>query len=332
MRRSRVIGGAIVALLATGALVVYVTVIRVSGSIEPYQRLLVDDSSRPGPDNVTVTAMGTSMMLLDDGTTQILIDPFLTSVGLVDSALNRGVSTNASVVDDGLRRAAADRVAAVFVSHSHHDHALDLAHVALRTGATVHGSASTLNIARGGDVPEDRLRPLDTRRPVTVGAFQVRTLASRHSPAPSGGEGATIDRPLRQPAGVRDYKEGGTFDFLVTHGSRSMLFKGSANWVPHALDDVRVDALFLGVAGLGKADADYAEAYLDATLGAVKPRTVVPTHWNDFFSPVRPGMPLQRRLVDDSPTSFDRVVRRAERDGVRVSLLDAFSSISVAGG
>ena len=74
-----------------------------------------------------------------------------------------------------------------------------------------------------------------------LGDLTVRTLASKHSPNPLGGEGVTIATPLRQPAPITAYREGGTFDFLVTHTATHdyrMLFKGSANWIPGALDDV----------------------------------------------------------------------------------------------
>ena len=37
----------------------------------------------------------------------------------------------------------------MFIAHSHHDHALDVAYIAKRTGARVYGSDSTLNLARG---------------------------------------------------------------------------------------------------------------------------------------------------------------------------------------
>ncbi|HEX4246853.1 MAG TPA: MBL fold metallo-hydrolase, partial [Pseudonocardia sp.] len=129
-----------------------------------------------------------------------MIDAFLTPVSFLDAAVRRGVSTDESVVASALDRVRADRVEAIFISHSHFDHAFDVASIALRTGATVFGSESTLNIARGGGVPEAQLRLFDLVTSVQVGDLAVRTLASRHSPNPVGGEGVTIATPLLQPA------------------------------------------------------------------------------------------------------------------------------------
>jgi L-ascorbate metabolism protein UlaG (beta-lactamase superfamily) len=269
------------------------------------------------------------MMLVDDGTTQILIDAFITPAGLLDAALGRPVSTDPDAVETALDKVGADRVRAIFISHSHHDHALDVAYIANRTEATVYGSPSTLNIARGGNVPEDRLALLDPKKSVTVGSFTVRTIASKHSPNPMGGEGATIDKPLLQPAPISAYKEGGTYDFLVAAPETSMLFKGSANWIPGALAGVHADALFLGIGGLGRAERRFSKDFLDATIGTVQPAIVIPTHWNDFFCPVHEGLPLQRKLVDNTPAAFDTVLARTKADGVDIGLLEAFASIMI---
>jgi L-ascorbate metabolism protein UlaG (beta-lactamase superfamily) len=298
-----------------------------SGNLSSYRKHLRNDARALRDGAVRVTAVGTTMLLVDDGQTQILIDPYFSSVSLMDAALNRAVSTDARGVEAALDRLGADRVKAILVSHSHFDHALDLGYVAKRTGALVVGSASALNIARGGGVSEEKLRLVEPGEAFGVGDFIVRPLASRHSPHVFGGEGATIDAPLRQPASIRAYKEGGTFDFLVSRKGHTMLFKNSANWLPGALDAIRADALFLGVGGLGNEDEVFTEKYFDATIDVVHPRIVVATHWNDFFSPVVPPLPLERVVLGHTPLAFDRLIARASRAGAQTVILDAFSDV-----
>lgn len=325
---TRLAGSAAVA-GAAGAALVWQRRLRRSGTLADFPHLLMGgrETGTVPPGGVRVTSLGTTMMLIDDGVTQIVIDPFLTPVPLLAAALRTPVATDPRVVDDALDQVGADRVRAIFVSHAHHDHALDVAHLAHRTGATVYGSASTLNLARGGAVPEDQLSGLDPTRPVTVGGFTVRTFASRHSPHPLGGEGATIDRPLPQPAPITAYKEGGTYDFLVSARAQRMLFKGSVNWVPGAFDDVVADTLFLSVGTLGRVDKTFARDYLDATLGTLRPELAVLTHWNDLFAPVASPLPFHRKFIDDTPLSFERVRRHSH--GARVGVLDAFTSITL---
>ncbi len=299
-----------------------------SGDLSSYREYLRNDArGELSGGAVRVTALGTTMMLVDDGQTQILIDPYLTSISLMDAALDREVSTDASEVDAALGRAGATRVKAILVSHSHFDHAFDLAYVAKRTGALVVGSASALNIARSGGIAEEKLRLVKPDEAFDVGDFAVRPLASRHSPHVFGGEGATIDAPLRQPSSLRAYKEGGTFDYLVSRKGHTMLFKGSANWIPGALDAIRAEVLFLGVGGLGNDDEVFTNAYFDATIDAVHPQLVVAMHWNDFFSPVAPPLPLERIALGNTPLAFDRLIERAKRAAARPVILDAFSDL-----
>ena len=119
--------------------------------------------------------------------TQFLIDAFISRPDLptVRRSLETGealIRTDEAVVDVWLGRPEIGRISAIFPAHSHHDHALDVAYLAHRTGAHVHGSESTLNIARGCGVAEDQLHRYRLGHPVDVGAFTV-TVLPRSPPA-----------------------------------------------------------------------------------------------------------------------------------------------------
>jgi ribonuclease BN (tRNA processing enzyme) len=58
------------------------------------------------------------------------------------------IQTDTAGVDAALSRAKVDRLEAEFVSHSHCDHALDVADVVQRSRAMLYGSASTLNMTK----------------------------------------------------------------------------------------------------------------------------------------------------------------------------------------
>jgi L-ascorbate metabolism protein UlaG (beta-lactamase superfamily) len=192
----------------------------------------------------------------------------------------------------------------------------------------VYGSESTLNVARGSEIEAGRLKSLDAGCRVDVGSITVTPLASLHSPKPIGGEGAEIEDVLPQPAKLLDYKEGGTFDFLVETKGRRILFKGSANWVPDALDGVKAEVLFLAVAGLGKAEPAFVQDYFSHTIGATGPQLVIATHWNDFFAPVAAPLPLHPRFVDQGPRAFDRLLaQRGTPPAFDVRILDALASV-----
>ena len=66
---------------------------------------------------------------------------------------------------------------------------------------------------------------------------------------------APIAEPLRQPAHLRDYKEGGSYDFYVEAEGKRFMIRPSFNYIEGQMDGYKADVLFLGVAGLQKADA-----------------------------------------------------------------------------
>jgi len=313
--------------LGIGGAFLWHTKLRHSGSIDQFVEHLVDERGEPSEGRIKVTSLGSTVMLVDDGTTQLLIDAFISPAGLLDATL-LGMATDEGVVDSVLNRVGAARIAAIFVSHSHHDHALDVEYIAQRTGASIYGSSSTRNIACHGRLRDGQFQALPIDEPVKVGAFAVQALPSKHSSPVLGREGAAIDKPVRRRACVWAYKEGGTFDILVTHGNQAILFKSSANYRASASNQVKVDTLFLAVAGLGRGGGAEARRILDATVGTLQPSVVVPTHWNDFFRPATPHPPLQRKFIDNVALALERVI--AYSAGVcdrRVAILDVFSSI-----
>lgn len=264
-----------------------------------------------------VTFFGTTTLLFDDGTDQVLFDAHFTRPSLPRYILGRG-STDAALVDALLKAHRVERLRAIFISHAHHDHVMDMPHVALRTGADVYGSPSALNVARGGGVPEARLSAFHGGEIFAAGGFRVKVLPSLHSKPTllNNDLGQTIDAPLKQPARLRAYKEGGSFDFLVENGGRRCLIRPSFNYIEGQLDGVRADVLFLGVAGLARADAATEARFFAETLEKVRPSLVIPLHWDNFFSPLtRParGMPF---FIERTEVALFKLAQKCEERGV----------------
>jgi len=234
-----------------------------AGDIERYRKHFlsaVDGEPRNGA--VRVIFLGVSTLLFDDGETQVMTDGFFSRPSFLKVVKGK-IETDPKAVDAALKRAGVTRLKAVFVCHSHYDHAFDVAHVVKKTGAKLHGSVSTLNVGRGGGLKDGEMQLFEPGKEVAIGRFTVRVLKSQHSPPIAGINddlGEVIDKPLKQPASFRDYKEGGSFDILIRHGEHSMLVKPSDNFVEGALDKVRADVLFLGTASMGTHKKEYQDA------------------------------------------------------------------------
>ncbi len=264
-----------------------------------------------------VTFFGTTTLLFDDGKDQIFFDAHFTRPSLLRYICGKG-ETDTALVDGLLSEHRVDRLRAIFVSHSHHDHVMDAPYTANRCGAVIYGTSSTLNVARGGGVAEDRLVEFRGGERFEVGGFAVTVIPSLHSKPTilNNDLGQPIEAPLPQPARLRAYKEGGSYDFLVEAEGKNWLIRPSFNYIPGQLDGIRADVLFLGVAGLAKADRAAEDAFFAETVEKTGAKLVIPLHWDNFFSrldrPVR-GMPP---LIEKTEVVFYKLGRRCAEAGV----------------
>ena len=191
---------------------------------------------------------------------------------------------------------------------------MDAPYIANRCNALIYGSVSALNVARGGNVPESRLVEFKGNETYEVGDYRVTVIPSLHSKPTilNNDLGQTIDAPLRQPARLRDYKEGGSFDFIVKAEGKTFVIRPSFNYIPGQLDDVRGDVLFLGVAGLAKADGETERRFFAETVDKVQPRVVIPLHWDNFFSPLTKPVRGMIRPVEKTEVVFYKLARYCE--------------------
>ena len=285
----------------------------------------------PGPakSSVRVTFLGVSTLLLDDGETQIMTDGFFSRPSPVE-LFGGKIAPNGPVIEASLARAGVRKLAALIVCHSHYDHAMDAAVVANKTGAVVVGSESTANVARGGNVPEARIKTPEVGETLRFGKFRVTLLASRH--VPTGYPTGAIEAPLKPPARADAWKLGAAYAVMIEHDGRYLLVNASAGFEPGALAGRTVDSVFLGIGQLGKKDEVYRADYWRETVETTRAKRVVAIHWDNFALPLdRPLQPIPQ-LLDDMTASMDFLQARGKATGVSIELpqgwqvFDAFTA------
>ena len=266
-----------------------------------------------------VTFFGTTTLLFDDGEDQLLFDAHFTRPSLLTYIFGaRG--TDARIVGEMLQKHPMDRLRAIFISHTHHDHVMDMPLIAKRTGTVVYGSLSALNVARGGEIGEEKLVEFSDGMTYRIGGFSVRVLKSLHSKPTilNNDLGMSIDEPLRQPAKLRSYHEGGSYDFYVESKGKRYLIRPSFNYIEGQLDGCTADVLFLGVAGLAKADEMMQRRFFAETAEKVKPSLIIPIHWDNFFSPLTKPVRRMPGLIENTGVVFDRLTRYCEEHGIEL--------------
>jgi L-ascorbate metabolism protein UlaG (beta-lactamase superfamily) len=201
-------------------------------------------------------------------------------------------------------------VAGILVGHTHFDHAVDAPALAQRYNATAYGSESLGQLMRLHGLASQAVEVIP-HRPYELGPFVVRFVPSRHSKlilgrkVPMAGE-LTCDHlhGLNPTA----YKCGTVYGIHIEVAGVSFYHQGSADLDDAELPTSKVDFFLAGVAG-----RSVTPAYWERILPKLDPATVIPTHYDNFFSPLGAPQDLIPRVrFADVPQEILGVTRDAQ--------------------
>jgi L-ascorbate metabolism protein UlaG (beta-lactamase superfamily) len=222
----------------------------------------------------------------------ILLDPYLSRLRITGQF---GTYTTPSVAGDTRRvfgpddelvgdESAVDahitRADFILHSHSHFNHTIDMPYIARKTGATVIGTESTINLARTGGVSESQLLPVHGGEDWAFGDFSVKVIPSLHS-ALNGKhffDSRVVPRDFRGPRRLGADVEGGTLAYLLRLAGYQILWFGSMNYVEREVQGLRPDVAMIAAARQRLEIYDYTGRLMRA-LGL--PRVVFATHWDE---------------------------------------------------
>lgn len=311
--------------ISLALLAVVVTVLAVALNARPQ---LAPQSAQLKQSNnaqqLTVTWLGVSTLLITDGNTSLLTDGFFTRPNLASVAALK-LAPNKPLIDQSLARAGATNLAAVIVLHSHYDHVMDSPYIAEKTGALLVGSESTANVGRGWGLEETQIRVAKNRQTFTWGDFTVTLIENRHFP--HGAAMGNIIQPLQLPAHSSAYKEGGSYSVIIEHQDKRILVQGSAGFMPNALAGIQADVVYLGVGMLGKAEPLYQQQYWQETVGITNAKRVIPIHWDDFLKPLnQPPRPFPY-LFDDFAGTMEFLNQQAASSSVEIMLPTTWEAV-----
>ncbi len=263
------------------------------------------------PTDVGFRWLGAAGFEIEAGGKRMLIDPYISRVGLWKTL------TSPLVPDEEAIQQRVEAADLILAGHSHHDHAMDIGAIARQTGARVLGSESALHLARIHGAAPEQLEHIAAGDDRQEGLFRVQVLRSIHGKVFAG----RIPLPGRigappGPLKLRQFRVGATFGLQVTVGSTRIFHLGSADFVEAAIHDVDCDVLLLCIVG-----RQGSPRFTERILRTLRPRVVLPCHWDNFFLPFdHPARVIPR--VD-----MQGFLEEVHRSGVptEVAILDFFS-------
>jgi L-ascorbate metabolism protein UlaG (beta-lactamase superfamily) len=296
-------------------------------ALEQYAALLMGPA--PASSALRVRFAGVATLVFDDGETVWMTDGFFSRPSFARVAFTR-IEPDRTAIERGLRQLEVKKLAAVVPLHSHYDHAMDAPLVAMRTGAQLIGSESTLNVGRGLGMPENRMRKVAAGESIALGRWRLTFIASRHVPlAIARGGVDTIDAPLALPARATAWAEGQTWALLVEHASGArILVLGSAGFEAGSLAGRHADTVLLGIGSVGRQSREYRAQWWHEVVQRVGARRVIPIHWDDFGRSLDVPLVALPYLVDDVAVTLADLAAWAARDRVELRMPPLFTPFS----
>jgi L-ascorbate metabolism protein UlaG (beta-lactamase superfamily) len=243
----------------------------------------------------------------------LFVDPYVSRVPLRSLLLRKLALPDPQMLDRYVT--APGPVVGVLVGHTHFDHAVDAPAIARRHRTKAYGSASLAHLMRlhglGGHAVE-----VSPHKPYELGPFVVRFVPSRHSKLLFGRK-VPMDGPLTcdhlDGMAPGAYRCGAVYGIRIDVAGVSLYHQGSANLDDKELRDGPVDVFLAGIAG-----RQVTPRYWERILPRLDPRVVVPTHYDNFFSPLGRRQDFVRRVdLAALPAEIGIVSRDAEVAALR---------------
>lgn len=274
-----------------------------------------------------LTYLGNAGWEITDGTTVVLVDPFVTQFNrwTRTGPAREILPTDPYPADTALISRHIKRADYILITHGHSDHALDAGTISKRTGAVIIGTETAANLARAYDVAEDKLITVIGGEDYDFDTFSLRVIPSIHSALDDKryfGNGRGIagkaPRGLRAPLRRNEYQEGGSLAYLIRIGGHEVLAMGSMNFLEREMQGLRPDIALVGANSQRLEIHDFTGRLMRA-LG--HPAVVIPSHADGYGNPNPPpaaladrqkflgevaaASPLSRAIV---PTWFEPIV------------------------
>lgn len=228
-------------------------------------------------DTAVLRYLGTAGFVLEAAQHTLVIDPFVTRTGLLDTVFSRLVPDEARI------RALIPRADDVLVGHAHYDHVLDAPALCHHTGARLIGSPAVGMCGRAAGLPESQIRVTEGGEDIESGPGLVRGLPSRHGRVYFNRVTLPGDivAPPSWPPRLRELRHGLVLNWLVELGGLRLVHIDSADFLDEQLLPLgQVDVLCL--CAIGRA---YRPSYVEDALRLLRPRIVVACHWDLFATP-----------------------------------------------
>lgn len=158
----------------------------------------------------------------------------------------------------------------ILITHPHFDHVMDAGELLKQGGAQGYGSPNACRLMEVMGAPPENLKVIVPGDHLRLGHFSVDVYPLEHRTTPiDRWINGVLSRNLKAPLRCLDYRMDASYGFHIRVNGFEVLIGD----LP-----IRADVLF--TTPLNTMD------YYELLLNSIRPKLVVPIHWDDFFRPL----------------------------------------------
>ncbi len=228
--------------------------------------------------------MGITGFVLSDGKTTLLFDPVVTRPSLLDVLFKRSIKSDPELVKTWIKKLGLKKVDGTFITHSHHDHSLDMPEFMKNLGGHLYGSSSSVKIAESFGLPANDLKTIKYNEVLQIGDFKITVVKNVHAPVILDYYFAAgpIEKKLTAESNAFDYRMGESFGFFIDHPQGNIVLQATSEFPPEYKDK----GYPAGYVLVAIAKIMNKEVLFDEIVGKVKPKKIIPLHFDNFFKPI----------------------------------------------
>lgn len=227
---------------------------------------------------------GIAGIYLTDGKTSLFFDPVFSRPNVAEFFIGLDYQVDKKMVKATLQKMGIKKLDAIFIGHTHFDHALDMHVVSEQTGGIIYGSQTTGFVAKGHGIKDSHIRLIKDGQIIQLGDFKIEIVKSKHGLIMGQFEfkGGELTKPLNRVPNLSDYRMGGSYSFYISHPDGDIFVQQATRTTPRIqkmLHGKKLKALFQGLANRKNSQ----DLYSGIIKHAASIETIIPIHHDNFF-------------------------------------------------
>ena len=258
--------------------------------------------------------LGTAGFVVRSNDRTIVLDPYISRPGLRDTV------RAPLIPDDKAIQHVIPEADDVLVGHAHHDHVLDAPSLCKATGARLIGSVDVCNVGRAAGLPESQMVETTGKKisRVATRPWYVVCLLRTVGCTLIASVCRDIPVPPPWPPRFHELRHGLVLNWYIEMAGLRIVHIDSAEFYEKELSGHECDVLCLCAIG-----RRYRPNYVRDAVRLLRPRFVVPCHWDLFSTPYH----AEPYLLPD--VDLPGFIREIEDEGVEAVLLPFDATFSI---